>query len=73
MANVAKYKTMTCQPGAIFTGMSEEAFNWRITGEGAMYRDHIQRHIPCTDCRVELTARYMTAHYRILHGKDTAI
>ena len=32
MANVAKYKTMECQPGAIHTGMSEEAFSSRSKG-----------------------------------------
>ena len=32
MSNVAKSKTTTCQPGEICTGMSEEAFIWRIQG-----------------------------------------
>ena len=73
MANVAKYKTMTCQPGAICTGMSEEDFNWRSTGEGDIYREHLQRRIPCTYCRVELTAGSMTAHHIILHGKDPSV
>ena len=43
MANVAKYKIMTCQPGAICTGTLEEAFIWRSTGEGDPYREHLSR------------------------------
>ena len=34
MANVEKSKTMNYHPGTIHTGMSKEAFSWRITGEG---------------------------------------
>ena len=30
MTNIEKFKTMTCQPGEIFMGMSEEAFSCRI-------------------------------------------
>ena len=32
MSNVAKYKTTTCQLGVTCTGISEEAFSWRIKG-----------------------------------------
>ena len=33
--NVANYKSMTCQPGAIWSGMSEEAVGQWSTGRGA--------------------------------------
>ena len=36
MANVEKYKTMACQPGAILTEILEEAFSLRIKGEGPL-------------------------------------
>ena len=35
MANSAKSKTMTFQTGAIWSGISEEAFGWRSTRKGA--------------------------------------
>ena len=38
MENVARFKTMTCQIGAIHTGMSEEDFSWRSKIEGALTR-----------------------------------
>ena len=53
--------------------MSEEYFSWRSKGEGATYRECLQRHTPCPDCGVELTARSMTAHHRKLHGTETEI
>ena len=39
MANVTKSNTMTCHPGVIHKGMSEEAFSWRIKGEGSTNQD----------------------------------
>ena len=33
MENVAKLKTMTCQPGEIIRGIKEEAFSRRSKGE----------------------------------------
>ena len=41
MANVAKSKNMTCQPGTIRSGMSEEAVGWRSTGRGTIYRERL--------------------------------
>ena len=52
MANFAKSNTITFQQGLIRTGMSEEAFSRRITGEGAPYQELIRRRIPCPHCRV---------------------
>ena len=37
MGNVEKSKTMICQPGAILTGISEEAFSQKGTGERGTY------------------------------------
>ena len=36
-SNVTNYRTMTFQLGVIHTGMSDEAFNRRIIGDGATY------------------------------------
>ena len=59
--------------GGNLHGISDKAFSWRNTGEGDIYREHLQRRIPCTYCRVELTAGSMTAHHIILHGKDPSV
>ena len=60
MANVSKYKIITCQPGDIITWISEEDFSWRSKVEGDTYQDRLRQCIPCRDCRVDLTDRYMT-------------
>ena len=39
--NVEKSNTMTFQPGAIYTGMSDKAFSRRITVEGGNYRERL--------------------------------
>ena len=62
VANVAKSYTVTCQPGALQTGMLEEAMALKFTGVGDSYRVRIQRRIPCPECGVNLTMRSMTAH-----------
>ena len=36
-ANTAKTQTMTCFPGRISTGLSAEAYNLQVTGEGETY------------------------------------
>ena len=41
MANPAKSKTMTCQPGEICTWMSEETFSRRNKGDGATYQERL--------------------------------
>ena len=46
MANVEKYKTMTCHPGVICMEMPAEAFIWKSKGEGVTYQDHLRRCIP---------------------------
>ena len=61
-ANIEKSKAIICQPRAIRSGMSAEAFTRRSTGEGANYRDRLRRRIPCPECGVEMTAGSLTAH-----------
>ena len=73
MENIAKYKTTTCQTGEIFTGMSEEEFGWRSTGEGVKHRECLRLRIPCTYCGVELTEESMTDHHRLLYGVEPKI
>ena len=72
-ANIAKSCTMTCHPGALQVGMSEEAMVLKCTGVGDSYQVRLQRRIPCLECGVDLTAGPMTAHRRHMHGTDTAI
>ena len=46
VSNVAKYKTMACQPGKICTGIPEETFSRGSKGEGGTYPEHLKLHIP---------------------------
>ena len=64
---------MTCQPVAIQLVMSEEAFDRHSTGKGATYWERLWRHLPCSDCGMELTAGSMIDHLRCLHGNEPAI
>ena len=48
IANTAKSWTMTCQPGSVRPGMSEEAIGWQCTGLGVSYYKPLQRRIPCS-------------------------
>ena len=73
MTNVARSKTMTCQLGAICTGMSEEAFSWRRIGEGAKNRESLRRRILCPYCGLELTSGSMVENHRQLHGTEPEI
>ena len=73
MANIAKYKTTTCQPGTIHTGMLDEAFSWRIKGERDTYRERLRQRIPCPYFRMELTAGSVNIYCRRLHGTEKAI
>ena len=72
-ANVAKSQTMTCQPGALRAGMSEETMELKCTGVGDLYRVRLRRQIPCPECGVELTEGSMTAHRRRMHGMDPTV
>ena len=72
-ANVAKSHTMTCQPDALWAGMSDEEMALKCTGVGYSYQVRIRRRIPCPECGVELTAGAMTEHRRCMHGNEPAI
>ena len=72
-ANIAKSKTMTCQPGAIRSGMSVGAFTRRSTYEVVNYRNYMRRWIPCPEFVVEVTAGSLTVHIRQMHGTKPEI
>ena len=44
--NIKISKTMTCQPGAIHTGMSEEEFSQSSKVERGIYQERLQQPIP---------------------------
>ena len=73
MYNVSKSNTVSCQLGAIITGMLEEASSHSGIGERDMYWEHLCRSTPCPNCRVELTSGSMTAHRIRVHRTDPAI
>ena len=72
-ANVTKSCTITCQPGSLRLGMLEDSRALKWTGVGDYYRARLRKRIPCPECRVELTAWSMTAHYRHMHRTEQAI
>ena len=73
MANSAKFKIMTCQPGMMRTGMSEEAMGRRSTGKIATYQESLRKRLLCPDFGVDLMEGSMINHRRRLHGKEMAI
>ena len=73
VANVTNYWTMTCQSGAPWSGILEEAVGWQFTDLGASYHEKIRRHIPCPECGVELIAGSMTVHQIRINGTDPTI
>ena len=72
-ANIAKSQEMTCQPGALWAVILEEAMALKCTGVGDSYQVIIQRRIPCLEYEVELKAGYMTAHHRCMHRTEPKI
>ena len=70
VANVTKYKAMTCQPGTLWSGMLEKAVGWWCTGSGSMYQKQPITRIPCLNCGVELTAVSITVHMCWMHGTE---
>ena len=72
-ANVSKSHKMTCQLGALQSGMSEEATALKCTSVGDLYRVILQRRTPCLKCGVDLTKGSMTSHRRRMHGMEPAI
>ena len=61
-ANVAKSPTMTCQPGALLSGIYDESKALKFTGVGDSYRVRLRRRILCPECGVDITAWSMTEH-----------
>ena len=61
--NFAKSRTMTCQPGILGSGMSEETKALKCTGVGELYQVRLIRSFPCPEFGVGLTTGSMAAHY----------
>ena len=72
-SNVAKSCTMTCQPGSLRSGISEEAKALKCTGLDESYRVQLRRRIPCLECGFEITLGSMTARIRHKHRTEPAI
>ena len=72
-ANVTKSRIMTCHPGALRAGMSEEAMALKCTGVGDSYQVRLRRRIPFPECGVELTSGSMMAHRCRMHGTEPSI
>ena len=70
VANIVKSKAMTCQPGAIWSGMLEDTVGRRRTGRGETYKERLRRWIPCQYYGVDIIAVSIAAHMRKMHGKD---
>ena len=66
--NVAKSRTMTCQPGALRVGVSEESMALKCTGVGDSYWVRLQRKIPCPYCVFDIAAGYITTHRHRMHS-----
>ena len=73
VVNVAKYKTMTCHPGKLRSGMSEEVVGWWRTGRGETYCNRLKIRIPRPDYGVELTVGSTTAHRLRMYGTEPKI
>ena len=72
-SNVAKSCSMMCQPGAVRSRMSAYAKALKCTEVRDSYHMRLRRQIHCPDCRVELTAGYMTAHRCHMHVTEPAM
>ena len=72
-ANVSKSLTMTCQPGILRSGMSEEAKTLNCTGVGYSYLVRLRRSMPCPECGVDLATGSMTEHQQRMHRTEPAI
>ena len=71
--NVAKSFLMTCKPGTLRLGMSAEVKDLKCLGVVYSYHMRIRRHIPCMECRFELTVGSMTERRHLMHGTEPAI
>ena len=71
--NVTKSQTITYQPGALWSVMSEEEVGWRCMGLGVSYCEQLQRRIPWPECGVEITTGSMSAHRRKINETEPVI
>ena len=72
-ANVAKSHTMMCQPGALRSGVSEEAKALNCTGVGDSYQVRIRISIPDPECEVDITVGLMMIQRPHMHSTEPAI
>ena len=63
---------MTCFPGVVRTGMSEEAYIRQMHGVGPTYKERQRERVPCGEpgCNVELNRGSRIHHWRRKHGKE---
>ena len=64
---------MKFQPSTLRAEILEEAMVLKYTGMEYSYQVRLQRHTPCSECGVEITAGYMTVHQRPMHSTESAI
>ena len=48
--------------------MGEQAYNWRVMGEGATLRERKRFRVSCTECGVTEKQSYLKQDMEILHG-----
>ena len=73
VTNIANYRRMMCQPGALWSGTPEEAVGRRCTGLWVSYHERLRRRIPCPERGVELTDGSITAHQIRMYGTCPSI
>ena len=73
LANVAKYKAMTCQMGTRWSGISDESVVWWCVGRGTTYQEHLIRQTPCLKFVVELATGLMKEHKQFMNGVEPEI
>jgi len=68
--NNSKSVVMSCHPGFIHTGISTEAYNRRVTGEGPTFRDRQRAHVTCPDCGIRITRASLLRHLQSQHQRN---
>ena len=71
--NIAKSCLVTCQPGALSSGIFVEAKYLKCTGVVTAYRMKLRQLIPCPGYGVDLTTGSMIAHCLRMHGTEPVI
>ena len=73
MTNVGKTVRMVCHPCQAEAGnRTEEAYSWRITGEGRSYAERQRERVACRECGEFLMVGSMSSHLMTRHGKASA-